>query len=327
MKAELLNKTFNFRDTELLIVDENEFSRSILRNICNTFRFSEIICANSPAEAHNICDEQKIDLAIIEWSAENTGCEFFIRRLRSQGNGRNFSIPIIALATHCDMEAVAKARDAGITEFMTRPLSVAGLLARITHVFTYPRPFVRAAGYQGPDRRRRALPFDGPERRRRGSDRASLIPAGGGLSRSGGLTVDEMIDAGEAVMLQEAESYRAVQEQDIQELFFLIRELKQSEKPADRDLIERIYRKSYDLKGMGKTFDFQILSDTGDSHCNLLWKIPPAKMSTLFTIQGIEQHAMVMRLIVDQNMKGDGGELGLELIEGLRAIVAMAANM
>jgi CheY-like chemotaxis protein len=264
----------------------------------------------------------------LEWAEKLTGCEFFVRRLRSQEVGQNFRVPIIALATHCDLEAVARARDAGVTEFMTRPLTVSGLLSRITHVFFSPRPFVRAPGYQGPDRRRRTLPFGGPERRKRGNDRPlapNAVPAG--LNRPGGLTANEMASAGHAILMQEEESYRGIREQDLQELFFLIRELKDAGTPADRDLIERIYRKSYDLKGMGKTFDFQILSETGDSLCNLLWKLPPEKLGTLFTLQGIEQHAMVMRLIVDQNMKGDGGELGIELVEGLRAIVEMAANM
>jgi len=328
MKAEFSNRSFNFSDITLLIVDENEFSRSFLNHLCLTFRFGKILCAKSPAEGLNICDESKVDIIILEWADKTTGCEFFVRRLRSLEIGQNFRIPIIALATHCDVEAVGRARDAGVTEFMTRPLAVSGLLSRLTHVFVSPRPFIRVPSYQGPDRRRRALAFDGPERRQRGSDRA-LAPAGNpaGLHRPGGLTVAEMTRAGQAILQQQEESYRGIRDQDLQELFSLIRELKDAGAPADRDLIERIYRKSYDLKGMGKTFDFQILSETGDSLCNLLWKIAPEKVGTLFTIQGIEQHAMVMRLIVDQNMKGDGGELGIELVEGLRAIVEMAANM
>ena len=58
-----------------------------------------------------------------------------------------------------------QARDAGVTEFMAKPVSVKALCARINAIIDAPRPFIRANGYFGPDRRRRVLPFNGPERR------------------------------------------------------------------------------------------------------------------------------------------------------------------
>jgi DNA-binding response OmpR family regulator len=60
---------------------------------------------------------------------------------------------------------VLQARDAGVTEFMAKPVSVKALCARINAIIDSPRPFIRASGYFGPDRRRRALPFNGPDRR------------------------------------------------------------------------------------------------------------------------------------------------------------------
>jgi DNA-binding response OmpR family regulator len=61
---------------------------------------------------------------------------------------------------------VQQARDAGINEFLAKPVSVKAMLARLTAVIEYPRPFVRTANYFGPCRRRRnSEDYAGPERR------------------------------------------------------------------------------------------------------------------------------------------------------------------
>ncbi len=39
------------------------------------------------------------------------------------------------------------------------------MLMRLTNIIENPRPFVRAKGYFGPDRRRRSEDYSGPERR------------------------------------------------------------------------------------------------------------------------------------------------------------------
>ncbi|MBN9320533.1 MAG: response regulator, partial [Caulobacterales bacterium] len=57
----------------------------------------------------------------------------------------------------------------GVNEFLTKPVTARGVIDRICEVVDNARPYVRAPGYFGPDRRRRADPmFNGPWRR--GSD-------------------------------------------------------------------------------------------------------------------------------------------------------------
>jgi two-component system, chemotaxis family, chemotaxis protein CheY len=58
------------------------------------------------------------------------------------------------------------ARDAGVTEFLAKPISAKALYNRILNVVAHPRPFIRTKTYFGPDRRRNTLnPYAGPERR------------------------------------------------------------------------------------------------------------------------------------------------------------------
>jgi DNA-binding response OmpR family regulator len=62
--------------------------------------------------------------------------------------------PIIMLTGHSEKRRVMVARDAGVTEFLAKPISAKGLYQRILNVVANPRPFIRTKNYFGPDRRR-----------------------------------------------------------------------------------------------------------------------------------------------------------------------------
>ena len=71
--------------------------------------------------------------------------------------------------THYMPDIVVTARDAGITEFLTKPISAKALYERILNVVANPRPFIKTKTYFGPDRRRNVnLNYIGPERRKGG---------------------------------------------------------------------------------------------------------------------------------------------------------------
>ena len=55
---------------------------------------------------------------------------------------------------HTERARVEAARDAGVTEFLAKPITTQNLLTRLIEVVERPRPFIRCEGYFGPDRRR-----------------------------------------------------------------------------------------------------------------------------------------------------------------------------
>jgi DNA-binding response OmpR family regulator len=85
------------------------------------------------------------------------------RLIRTSEDSPDPFVPIIMLSGHVDR--MRAARDAGVSEFMMKPVSVRTFLACLGAVVERPRPFVRANGYFGPDRRRMLTPFSGPDRR------------------------------------------------------------------------------------------------------------------------------------------------------------------
>ena len=64
------------------------------------------------------------------------------------------------------MARVQEARNAGVNEFLAKPLTARGVVERINQIVEHPRPYVKTEAYFGPDRRRRSDPnFQGPFRR------------------------------------------------------------------------------------------------------------------------------------------------------------------
>jgi len=89
--------------------------------------------------------------------------------IRQPGANANPYVPIIMLTGHTEKARVTAARDAGITEFLAKPISAKALYQRIANVVANPRPFIKTKNYFGPDRRRSGgASYVGPERRKGG---------------------------------------------------------------------------------------------------------------------------------------------------------------
>jgi FixJ family two-component response regulator len=87
--------------------------------------------------------------------------------VRTNEGSPNCYLPIIMLTGHAERSAVETARDAGVNEFLTKPVSAEKLYSKIHTLIETPRVFVRSGDYFGPDRRRRQNPkYKGPERRK-----------------------------------------------------------------------------------------------------------------------------------------------------------------
>ena len=66
------------------------------------------------------------------------------------------------------------ARDAGVNEFVVKPITAKAVLDRINAVILRPRAFIKAEHYVGPCRRRRDLAdYEGPFRRYTDAGRSS----------------------------------------------------------------------------------------------------------------------------------------------------------
>jgi DNA-binding response OmpR family regulator len=84
-------------------------------------------------------------------------------------------IPIFALQERARRRDVIDARDEGVTDVITVPVSPRTLMRKLTAATLAPRPFIVAPDFFGPDRRARAgQVFAGKERRVRAARKAKV---------------------------------------------------------------------------------------------------------------------------------------------------------
>ena len=154
-----------------LIVDPNAFMRSLIKNVLHVFDAVKLIEADDGADAFKAMQNLVPDIIITEWMMDPLDGLDFTRLVRTGKDSPNPFVPIIMMTAYSEKQRVMEARDAGITEFIAKPLSAKTLMARITAVIERPRPFIRSKRYFGPDRRRRRTSdYIGTERRQSVAD-------------------------------------------------------------------------------------------------------------------------------------------------------------
>ncbi|MBB5746130.1 CheY-like chemotaxis protein [Brevundimonas variabilis] len=110
--------------------------------------------------------QHPIDIAIVDFNMSPMDGVAFTRLVRNSPESPNTYLPIIMMTGHSEKNRVLEARDAGVTEFMVKPITAKAVFDRIQAVIVRPRPFIKSRTYFGPDRRRSAPPaYDGVKRR------------------------------------------------------------------------------------------------------------------------------------------------------------------
>ncbi len=149
-----------------MVVVDQSFSRTLLRRILAVLVCRSLTEAKSVDAAWNAILLGPPDLLIVDWEMKKTGGLELVRRIRHEEDSPERYLPIIMLTAHSEKPRIVEARDAGVNEFIIKPLSPEILFQHLNAVIEHPRPFVRTKDFFGPDRRRNKKPFKGEDRRK-----------------------------------------------------------------------------------------------------------------------------------------------------------------
>jgi CheY-like chemotaxis protein len=152
----------------VLIIDDNRNAAEIVRSILSSVGAQQMDLATTADRAFDMLQADPYDLIIVDQNL-GKGDEgiALVKRIRTDPASSNPYLPILMLTGYTEQRRVQAARDAGVTEFLSKPFTILGLLRRMEALIHAPRPFVRSEDYFGPDRRRRQDPdYKGPERRK-----------------------------------------------------------------------------------------------------------------------------------------------------------------
>jgi len=149
----------------VLVVEDHRHMRKLLCGVLNRLGVTKVHDASSVDGALKLFKDAEPDLILTDWSPGVDGIRL-LNSVRRDPESANPYVPIIVVTAHTDIHWVYRARDAGMTEFLAKPLSAKLLYSRIRTIIERQRLFVRSAKFFGPDRRRRRLDSHGMERRR-----------------------------------------------------------------------------------------------------------------------------------------------------------------
>lgn len=164
----------------ILVADSNHYMRKIIRAMLHGFGITNIREAADGALALETLKAHLIDLMIADYALETLNGVELTELVRGADDSHNQFIPIIMLSAYTEKWRIEGARDAGVTEFLRKPLCAQDLYLRLQEVIIHPRSFVRTARYFGPDRRRRVNISASTPARRAGDaliDRSKLLEA------------------------------------------------------------------------------------------------------------------------------------------------------
>lgn len=152
---------------KILVVEGERRMRSFMRAVLSvsTDGFMEYAEAPNGEEALDVLKTFKPDVIVSAIDMAPLGGLDLLHTLRAGYEDISPFIPFLLISETGDPINKAKARDAGVTAFLEKPVSVTDLYQGIADVVMNTRPYIRSRDYFGPDRRSRENHYSGDNRR------------------------------------------------------------------------------------------------------------------------------------------------------------------
>lgn len=121
------------REMEILLVEDHLINQQVF---VNTLKLEHLSCdvAASGIEAIECCQEKQYDIIFMDLQMPQMDGYEATRRIRRDVDGYE-SIPIIALTAHTLDEDKRKAREAGMTEYITKPVDIEKIIQMVRNYY------------------------------------------------------------------------------------------------------------------------------------------------------------------------------------------------
>ncbi|HTH15902.1 MAG TPA: cyclic nucleotide-binding domain-containing protein [Magnetospirillum sp.] len=150
----------------VLIIDDSRYARSFIKSALFSFGARNTLEAGDGPAGIEMLRANKVDLVVVDYDMEPMDGVSFTRLVRTGDEVPCHDVPILMISGMAEMEKVMEARNAGITEFLVKPVSADSLFRRVRNALVNPRAFVATDSYAGPCRRTVERPVpEGQDRR------------------------------------------------------------------------------------------------------------------------------------------------------------------
>jgi two-component system, chemotaxis family, chemotaxis protein CheY len=126
-----MTETFDPSQLRILVVDDNQQMREILRTMLRAFGVTEVTVAVDGGHALEKLDTGQFDLAICDWMMAPMDGLAFVRNVRRSPRPTLRGLPILMLTAQAEKQNVIDARKAGVDAYLVKPVSAAQFWARL----------------------------------------------------------------------------------------------------------------------------------------------------------------------------------------------------
>jgi CheY-like chemotaxis protein len=159
----------------ILLVGAKTHSLQLLRSVLAIAGVSKVVHVEEGRRALELLSMEHFSAVFCSAGVEGVEERPFIVAARRSESMLNPMVPIFVLQERARRRDVEKARDTGVTDVLTMPMSPKTIIAKLQAAAQSPRAFIVATEFFGPDRRAKARPaFFGADRRTRKARKAKV---------------------------------------------------------------------------------------------------------------------------------------------------------
>lgn len=133
------------KDIRVLVVDDHENMRRILATLLRGFGFQEIRECEDGAKALEMVPHFRPDIIVTDFAMPHLDGIAFASAVRAMKDEGLAHAPILMVTGHAHMKQVMAAREAGVNEFLAKPVKGQTLAERITRIIQQERTAPPAA--------------------------------------------------------------------------------------------------------------------------------------------------------------------------------------
>jgi CheY-like chemotaxis protein len=122
------------KDIRVLVVDDQENMRRILGALLRAFGFLHIRECEDGAKALEAVPQFRPDIIVTDFCMPHLDGIAFARQVRALKDQGLAHAPILMVSGHAHMKQVMAARDAGVNEFLAKPVNGQCLAERVTRI-------------------------------------------------------------------------------------------------------------------------------------------------------------------------------------------------
>lgn len=143
----------------ILVVEDNAFTRKLLRSMLAGFGVRHIHEAHSGTDGFSKLASLRPDLLLLDWTLPDMSAAELISMIRDPQICEQAEIPIVVITAQPTRKRVLEAARLGVHELLAKPVSPKTLYYRLASALLVPRVFIQTSEYFGPEPRHSGLSF------------------------------------------------------------------------------------------------------------------------------------------------------------------------